>query len=115
METDAPQNGINESMAPTALRIFSHACNGIFLSYSYTYTAGAQLPTTFTIVSNGLDDLKSWPAFTGFQHNEHLVVTPNAMLADVTSLLAEARNDTIFAGYPSTDLKTAFETAGDMT
>ncbi|CAL5360084.1 unnamed protein product [Camellia sinensis] len=71
--------------------------------------------STLTIVNNGLDDLKSWQVFVGFQHNEYLVAASNAVLADGTSLPAGPRNDTLFAGCPSTDLKTAFETAGDMT
>lgn len=37
------------------------------------------------------------------------------MLADGTSLPARIGNGTVFAGYPSTDLKTAVETAGDVT
>ncbi|CAL5393402.1 unnamed protein product [Camellia sinensis] len=140
-------------MAPTTLQIFSlllslisaattataqsqvaaqspssAACNGIFLSYSYT--SGAQLPptltsdpthqpykfqSTLTILNNGLDDLKSWQVFVGFQHNEFLVSASNAVLADGTTLPAGVGNGTVFAGYPTTDLKTAVETAGDMT
>lgn len=36
------------------------------------------------------------------------------MLADGTTLPALVGNGTVFAGYPSTDLKTAVETAGDV-
>ncbi|KAM7506313.1 hypothetical protein LguiB_005217 [Lonicera macranthoides] len=57
-------------------------CNSIFLSY--THTAGTQLlpnltdPTTLpyrfkptlTILSNGLDKLKSFQVLVGFQHYE---------------------------------------------
>ncbi|KAA8549000.1 hypothetical protein F0562_000684 [Nyssa sinensis] len=102
------------------------ACNGIYLSYAYT--SGSQLPpksdptnqpyrfeSTLTILNNGLEELKSWMVFVGFQHEEYLVSASNAVLADGTSLPASVGNGTIFAGYPSTDLKTAIETAGDTT
>lgn len=39
----------------------------------------------------------------------------NAVLADGTILPGQVGNGTVFAGYPNTDLKTAIETAGDMT
>ena len=104
------------------------ACNGIFLSYAYT--SGAQLPptlksnptqqpyrfeSTVTILNNGLDPLKSWKVWVGFTHEEYLVSASNAILADGTSLPAGVGNGTVFAGYPSTDLETAIETAGDLT
>lgn len=103
------------------------SCNGIFLSYAYT--GGRQLPpnvsnsaeqayrfeSTLTVLNNGLDELKSWKVFVGFQHDEYLVSASNAVLADGTSLPASVANGTVFAGYPMTDLKTAVETAGDLT
>ncbi|XP_028068254.1 COBRA-like protein 7 [Camellia sinensis] len=113
---------------PTAPSPASDACNGVYLSYSYS--GGAQLPptlksdpthqpyrfqSTLTILNNGLDDLKSWKVFVGFQHNEFLVSASNAVLADGTILPAGVGNGTVFAGYPSSDLKTAVETAGDLT
>lgn len=51
----------------------------------------------------------------GFQHDEYLVSAPKAVLADGTGLPAGVGNGTIFAGSPVTDLKTAVETAGDLT
>ncbi|XAR49666.1 hypothetical protein NMG60_11032932 [Bertholletia excelsa] len=104
------------------------ACNGIYISYAYT--GGTKLPptlksnptqqpyrfeSTLTVLNTGLDELKSWRVFVGFQHGEFLVSASNAVLADGTSLPAGVGNGTIFAGYPTTDLQTAVETAGDTT
>ncbi|KAL1372439.1 hypothetical protein HN51_002597 [Arachis hypogaea] len=105
----------------------SASCNGILVSYAYT--GGTRLPpnvsdaakqpyrfeSTLTVLNNGLDDLKSWKVFVKFQHNEFLVSASGAVLADGTTLPAAVGNGTIFAGYPMTDLKTAVETAGDLT
>ncbi|XP_061349206.1 COBRA-like protein 7 [Gastrolobium bilobum] len=105
----------------------AQSCNGILLSYAYT--GGVRLPpnvsdttqqpyrfeSTLTVLNNGLDDLKSWKVFVGFQHDEFLVSASNAVLADGTTLPAAVGNGTVFAGYPMTDLKTAVETAGDLT
>lgn len=106
----------------------SDLCNGVFLSYSYT--TGARLTPTLksdpsrqpyrfesmlTVLNNGLDELKSWIVFVGFQHNEFLVSASNAVLADGSSLPVGVGNGTLFAGYPMTDLKTAIVTAGDVT
>lgn len=104
------------------------SCNGIFLSYAYT--SGAKIPpnlnsdpteqpyrfeSTLTVLNNGLEELKSWRAFVGFQHKEYLVSASGAVLANGTSLPATVGGGVVFAGYPSTDLKTAIETAGDTT
>ncbi|OVA16847.1 COBRA [Macleaya cordata] len=117
---------ISQSQAPAPAPAADN-CNGIFLSY--THTSGERLPpvesnpsrqayrfeSTATILNNGLDELKSWKLFVGFQHNEFLVSASSAVLADGTSLPTNVGNGTIFAGFPSTDLKTAIETAGDET
>ena len=106
----------------------SDSCNGIFVSYAYT--DGAQIPpnlksdpteqpyrfeSTLTVLNNGLEELKSWRAFVGFQHNEYLVSASGAVLANGTGLPTNVGGGVVFAGYPSTDLKTAIETAGDVT
>ncbi|GFZ21719.1 COBRA-like protein-7 precursor [Actinidia rufa] len=116
-----------QSIAPSPAAAAA-ACNGIFLSYAYT--RGAQLPptlksnptrqpyrfeSTVTILNNGLDPLKSWKVWVGFTHEEYLVSASNAILSDGTSLPAGVGNGTVFVGYPSTDLETAIETAGDLT
>lgn len=41
--------------------------------------------------------------------------TSNAILLDGSPLPANVSNGTIFTGYPVADLKTAVETAGDLT
>ncbi|KAL2229709.1 UNVERIFIED_CONTAM: COBRA-like protein 7 [Sesamum indicum] len=106
----------------------SDACNGIFLSYSYS--TGRRVPpilksdptrqayrfeSAFSILNNDLEDLKSWRVFVGFQHDEYLVSASNAVLADGNSIPGSVGNGTVFAGFPNPDLKTAIETAGDLT
>ncbi|XP_014509935.1 COBRA-like protein 7 [Vigna radiata var. radiata] len=105
----------------------AQSCNGILVSYAYT--GGSRLPpnvsnaaeqpyrfeSTLTVLNNGLDELKSWKVFVGFDHDELLVSASNAVLADGTTLPAAVGNGTVFAGYPMTDLKTAVATAGDLT
>ncbi|KAK6941048.1 COBRA, plant [Dillenia turbinata] len=103
-------------------------CNEIFVSYRYDF--GNQLPpnisttpskqpyrfqSTLTVLNNGLEELKSWKVYVGFSHNEYLVSASNAVLSDGTDLPANVSNTTIFAGFPVTDLKTAVETAGDLS
>ncbi|XVE82225.1 hypothetical protein DITRI_Ditri15bG0130700 [Diplodiscus trichospermus] len=103
----------------------SDSCNGIFLSYAYS--SGTKLKPTdpthqpyrfesvLTVMNNGDEVLKSWRVFVGFKNDEYLVSASNAVLADGTSLPANVGNGTVFAGYPMSDLKTAIETAGDLT
>ncbi|KAK9068369.1 hypothetical protein SSX86_012482 [Deinandra increscens subsp. villosa] len=103
----------------------SESCNGIFLSY--TYTSGSKLPpdnpsnqpyrfeSTLRILNNAAEELKSWRVFVGFQHDEFLVSASNAVIADGSgSVPGPVGNGTVFAGFPSADLKTAIETAGDV-
>ncbi|KAL2510510.1 COBRA-like protein 7 [Abeliophyllum distichum] len=103
-------------------------CNGILISY--LYKSGYALPptllpadpthqgyrfeSTLTVTNNGLVELKNWRVFVGFNNSEFLVSASEAVLADGTSLPADVRNGTVFAGYPVADLKTAVETAGDV-
>ncbi|XP_058757876.1 COBRA-like protein 7 [Vicia villosa] len=105
----------------------AQTCNGILVSYSAG--TGVRLPpnvtdpkkqpyrfeSTLTVLNSGLDELKSWKVFVGFRHDEFLVSASGAVLADGTTLPAAVGNGTVFAGYPMTDLKTAVETAGDLT
>ncbi|KAF8394621.1 hypothetical protein HHK36_020835 [Tetracentron sinense] len=116
---------ISQPQAPSPA---SDSCNGVFLSY--LYTSGERLPpilkshpsrqpyrfqSTVTILNNGLEELKSWKIFVGFQNDEFLVSASHAVLSDGTSLPGKVGNGTLFAGFPATDLKTAIETAGDLT
>ncbi|GLU08434.1 hypothetical protein SLE2022_253470 [Rubroshorea leprosula] len=101
------------------------SCNGVFVSY--VYGTGSKLkPTnkthqayrfesTLTVLNNGDRVLKSWRVFVGFKHDELLVSASNAVLVDGSSFPASVGNGTTFAGYPMSDLKTAIETAGDVT
>lgn len=116
-QTDGP----SPSPAPVA-----DVCNGVLLTY--LYAGGTQLPpddpahqayrfqSVLTVTNNGVDELKSWRAFVGFQNDELLVSASGAVLADGSSLPATVGNNgTVLAGFPSTDLQTAIQTAGDLT
>lgn len=64
-----------------------------------------------------MDELKSWRLYIGFQHEEYIVSATNAVLADGTPFPANTTSlegGAVFAGFPSTDLMTAIETAGDL-
>lgn len=103
-------------------------CNGIFITY--IYNSGFPIPpnvsatdpnnqaynfrSNLTILNNSPDELKSWKVFVGFQHRELLVSASHAVLADGTTLPGDVGNGTVFAGFPTTDLKSAIQTAGDV-
>ncbi|KAK6937333.1 COBRA, plant [Dillenia turbinata] len=103
-------------------------CNEIFVSYRYDFknqlppnlsTTPSNQPyrfqSTLTVLNNGLEELISWKVHVGFTHNEYLVSASSAVLSDGTVLPANVTNTTTFAGFPVTDLKTAVETAGDLS
>lgn len=116
---------LSQSPLPPAPPLASNTCNSVFLSY--VHTRGYSIPptdpanqayrfeSTLTILNNGRDELKSWQVFVGFQYNELLVSLSNAVLADGSYLPAEVGNGTVLAGFPVTDLKSAIETAGDLS
>ncbi|XP_050203739.1 COBRA-like protein 7 [Mercurialis annua] len=114
---------LSQSPSPPPL---NDTCNGVYLSYSYT--GGRPLPPTddsanlpyrfesvITVLNNGRDELKSWRVFVGFNQSEILISATDAVLADGDSFPAFVGNGTVFVGFPRTDLKTAIETAGDVT
>ncbi|XP_010551085.1 PREDICTED: COBRA-like protein 7 [Tarenaya hassleriana] len=115
----------SQSEAPPPESADSDLCNGVFVSYNYV--KGSKIPpndssdqpyrfeSVLSVLNNGRDKLKSWRVSVGFAHREILVSASNAVLADGSSLPVGVGNGTIFAGYPATDLKTAIETAGDVT
>ncbi|KAI3859808.1 hypothetical protein MKX03_013683 [Papaver bracteatum] len=106
----------------------SDNCNSIFLSYTHTNsrklppkTTDPEQPYRFEaavqILNNGVEDLKAWRLFIGFQHKEFLVSASNAVLAGGTPFPANTtslEDGAVFAGFPTTDLLTAIETAGDL-
>ncbi|KAL0414796.1 UNVERIFIED_CONTAM: COBRA-like protein 7 [Sesamum radiatum] len=57
----------------------------------------------------------SHPPGLPIRHDEYLVSASNAVLADGNSIPGSVGNGTVFAGFPNPDLKTAIETAGDLT
>ncbi|XP_047313089.1 COBRA-like protein 7 [Impatiens glandulifera] len=100
----------------------NNTCNSIFISY--TYNTGHPLPpnissdptlqpyqfkSTLTIINNGLQELKSWRVFLQFQNSELLVSASNA------NFLAQPNQGIlVFGNYPTIDLKSAVQTAGDI-
>ncbi|KAI3861828.1 hypothetical protein MKW92_041644 [Papaver armeniacum] len=74
-------------------------CNGVYLQY-------------FTKSTNYLI---SWKLFIDFQHKEYLISATNAVLLDGTTLPADTTtSELVFSGFPTTDLKSANETQGDI-
>ncbi|XP_071930361.1 COBRA-like protein 10 [Coffea arabica] len=102
-------------------------CNGIFLSYTFVSrtkeyphlkNATAQpwaFKSTATILNAGMNVLKNWKMFVGFQNQEILVSASNAVLVGGDEFPAPVGNGTYLAGYPQTDLETSIDTAGDLT
>lgn len=84
------------------------------MSSAATWSIFCRFESTLTVQNNGLEELKSWKVFVGFQHDELLVELSNAVLADGSTLPAKVGNGTILAGFPDGDLETAVETAGDL-
>ncbi|XP_030522750.2 COBRA-like protein 10 [Rhodamnia argentea] len=102
-------------------------CNGIFLMYNFierikeyphVKNATAQawaFKSQMTVLNAGLEELKAWKVFVGFQHNEVLVSASGAVSIDGEDLPAKVGNNgTTLAGYPQADLKTSVDTAGDI-
>ncbi|XP_026405333.1 COBRA-like protein 7 isoform X2 [Papaver somniferum] len=96
-------------------------CNGVHLQYTLTrinqLSPNEHYPfeSTAMILNNGLEDLISWKLFIDFQHKEYLIFCTNAMLLDGTTLPADTTtNELVFSGFPTTDLKSANETQGDV-
>ena len=100
-------------------------CNGIFLSYTFisrekefphVKNVSAQswaFKSEVTVVNAGLEELKAWKVFVGFQHREILVSADGAALMDGGDFPVAVGNGTYLSGYPMTDLKTSIDTAGD--
>ncbi|KAL5225107.1 hypothetical protein ABZP36_011746 [Zizania latifolia] len=103
------------------------ACNGAFLTYTFTErakeyprvkNATAQayaFKAQATVLNTMTEDLKAWQMFVGFQHKEILVTVGGAVLLDGSDLPANVSGGATFAGYPMADLLNSIETAGDMT
>lgn len=101
-------------------------CDGIFVSYNFisrekeyphVKNASAQawaFKSVATVLNAGVEELKAWKIFIGFQHEEILVGASGAVTIGGEDFPAKVGNNgTYLAGYPQADLKTAIETAGD--
>ncbi|KAJ8899093.1 hypothetical protein K2173_010246 [Erythroxylum novogranatense] len=114
-------NSLSQQPLPNA------SCNGVVVTY--TYDGGYIIPPTETdptnqayrfestlaVRNNGRETLKSWKSFVRFQYNELLVSITGGVLAVATVMPAPVGNGTELVGSPVTDLKSAIETAGDVT
>ncbi|KAG8386166.1 hypothetical protein BUALT_Bualt03G0120800 [Buddleja alternifolia] len=103
-------------------------CDGIFVSYvfqgrekeyPFVKNVSAQawsFKATATVLNTGDKELKSWKIYVGFQHNELLVSTDGAVVVDGDGFpVRVGKNGTTLAGFPQSDLKTAIDTAADLT
>ncbi|KAI3509976.1 hypothetical protein L1887_25501 [Cichorium endivia] len=103
-------------------------CNGIFLQYNFDSrqkeyphlkNATAQswaFKAQLTVLNTGTTELKTWQAFIGFQHDEILVSVDGATILNGDSFpMKVGKNGTHLTGYPQADLRTAIDTANDMT
>ncbi|CAA7388922.1 unnamed protein product [Spirodela intermedia] len=104
----------------------SEACNGIFLSYDHSSRAAIRprnvtpqpysFRATATISNFDSVPLKSWAFHVGLPNGTILVSLSNSVLTDGSPLPAVVGPDgASLSGNPATDLKTAIETAGDLT
>ncbi|EEF39559.1 Protein COBRA precursor, putative [Ricinus communis] len=103
------------------------ACNGVFLSYTFTSrekeyphvkNASAQawaFKATATIINTGQYRVENWQMHVGFQHQEILVSASGGILVDATDFPVDVSNGTTFAGDSRADLKTSIETAADFS
>ncbi|XP_039171803.1 COBRA-like protein 10 [Eucalyptus grandis] len=116
-----------DDSTPAAPPPEQESCNGIFLTYNFMErtkeyprikNASAQawaFKSQMTVLNAGLEELKAWKVFVGFQHNEILVSAGGAVSIDGEDFPAKVGNNgTTFAGYPQADLKTSIDTAGDI-
>ncbi|KAL7186472.1 hypothetical protein ACSBR2_028258 [Camellia fascicularis] len=103
-------------------------CNGIYVAYTFTSrekaypfvkNASAQawaFKSQLLVLNAGSFELKAWKVHVGFQYDEILVGVNGAVVVDAEDLPTKVgKNGTTLAGYPMTDLKTAIETAADVT
>ncbi|KAI3753892.1 hypothetical protein L2E82_25957 [Cichorium intybus] len=118
----------DHEQAPIAIPKEVDTCNGIFLQYNFDSrqkeyphlkNATAQ-PWAFkaqlTVLNTGTTELKTWQAFIGFQHDEILVSVDGATILNGDSFpMKVGKNGTHLTGYPQADLRTAIDTANDLT
>ncbi|XP_021758813.1 COBRA-like protein 10 [Chenopodium quinoa] len=104
------------------------SCDGIYISYDFlgrekeyphvknTTAQSWAFKSQLQLVNMGNTELKTWKVFIGFQHRELLVSVDGAVLVDGDEFPAQVGNNgTTIGGYPQADLKTAIDTAGDLT
>lgn len=114
--------------APPAQPREVQRCNGVFLSYNFqgrersypiVRNVSAQawaFQGTATILNTGAEEVKAWQMHIGFRYHELLVSVEGATVVDGGDYpIQVGRNGTILAGYPMTDLRTAIDTASDLT
>ncbi|KAF5188710.1 Cobra-like protein [Thalictrum thalictroides] len=124
---DKTAGGDTETDTPGAPPPAQDNCNGVFLSYSFisrekefphvkNVTAQSwAFKSIASILNAGTEELKAWKIFIGFQHKEILVSASGAVNMNGDDFPAPVGNGTYLSGYPTSDLKTSIETAGDLS
>lgn len=117
----------NEPPSPPPPPRAIEECNGIYLSYDFisrekayprlrnTSAQAWAFKSIATVMNTGVNELKAWKIYIGFQHEEILVSAGGAVVADGEELPAAVGNGTSLSGFPQSDLKTSIETASDLT
>lgn len=105
-------------------------CNGVLISYKFQSrqkirpfsTDPKSQPYSFKstafIVNQGNADVKDWSLLIEFQNKELLVSASNSVLNNNSPFPFNTSDSNLpasFSGFPNTDLKTAIETANDLT
>ncbi|KAL3851241.1 hypothetical protein ACJIZ3_013123 [Penstemon smallii] len=127
--SNAQDYGDSDTPAPPARPAKEiESCNGIFISYVFqgreriyplVRNVSAQawsFQAMATIMNTGDQELKSWQIFIGFQYHELLVSAEGAVAVGGDGFpVRVGTNGTVLAGSGMTDLRTAIDTANDMT
>ncbi|KAL1823434.1 hypothetical protein ACET3Z_010212 [Daucus carota] len=124
----AQDDGSAENAAPVKPSKEEEECNGVFASYTleqrerelpFVKNVSAQgwaFKSSVVVMNAGATELKAWQLFIGFQHDELLVSVDGAVVVDGDSFpIRVGKNGTHLAGFPQADLKTAIDTANDMS
>ncbi|KAK2985185.1 hypothetical protein RJ640_010474 [Escallonia rubra] len=74
--------------------------DAVFIRRSDPKAQPYRFESTLTVLNNGLEELKSWRIFVGFQHDEYLVCASNTVLTDGSSVPGLVGNGTVFCPVP---------------
>ncbi|KAL8144342.1 hypothetical protein V2J09_017374, partial [Rumex salicifolius] len=109
-----------EITVPKAMK----TCDGIYIAYNFmgreksypmTRNVTAQswaFQSQLQLLNMGSTELRAWQVFVGFQHHELIVSMDGGQLLDADDFPTPVQNGTTIVG---SDLRTAIDTANDMT